>query len=421
MGVATLSEKYRELLQRHGLTTFQAITDLPCVLVGCHPDRSVSRVCLGAGPTAVSGFLKREQRVTWKDRLASWWAGFGLASKSLREARVLCALHAAGVTCPEVIACGEDRRAGAFLLVRELHGYLDLRTFLAEHQAHVRARFAQFLGAILARLHEAGFDQPDLYSKHVLVHPETFRIAIVDWQRSRRRRRVSWRQRCRDLAALDATLGEEFATARERLLCLKTYLAHCTLPPRLTTFARSIRQRSQQLQGKRRLRELRQPALAPTEQLLIPLNQGRLYVAPDLFAQLDARLAQFLDYAGFAPTSRDAVQQLAVTLPDGRAALLTRRRVYRPCGWLWGWLRGRPPQSPERQQADTLFRLQRHGIPAPRLLAYGQRQGPPWCSESLLLVEQLSENVRAASASERCEHGRSRVLTASQVLCEAHV
>ena len=81
----------------------------------------------------------------------------------------------------------------AFLLVRELAHVRDLRSFLRDRCASPpaeRRRFARRLGRELARLHAAGFDHPDLYSKHVLVGPADGRITLVDWQRSRRRRQT---------------------------------------------------------------------------------------------------------------------------------------------------------------------------------------------------------------------------------------
>jgi hypothetical protein len=66
---------------------------------------------------------------------------------------------------------------------------------------------------------------------------------------------------------------------------------------------------------------------------------------------------------------------------------LVRRRQSRLWSWLWHWLRGRSWVSPELEQAATLFRLERYGIPLPRLLAVGQRREKPWQTESFILTE----------------------------------
>src|SRR5262249_28265580 len=148
-------------------------------------------------------------------------AGFGFVSKSCREVALLHSLQQAGIHCPDWIAVGADDQGRAFLLLRELTEAKDLRVFLQDHgQAPPirRRRFAGKLGEALAQLHNAGFDHPDLYSKHVLVNADDETISFLDWQRSRRRRRVAWRHRCRDLAALEATLPGDLASVRERLV-----------------------------------------------------------------------------------------------------------------------------------------------------------------------------------------------------------
>ena len=76
-----------------------------------------------------------------------------------------------------------------------------------------------------------------------------------------------------------------------------------------------------------------------------------------------------------------------VPLPGGRQALLTRRRRTQPLRWLWSSLRRRRLIAPEVRQAGVLFQQQRHGIAAPRLLAFGQRSLLPWQTESFLLTE----------------------------------
>src|SRR5215472_11412029 len=130
MAFVEINPKYQDFLRRQGLVSAGQFLRLPAVVISGHPDRHVAQVALGTGPDAVNAFLKREHRVWWKDRLAGAWAGFGLVSKSYREARVLQALERAGLPCPEWIAAGEDERGRAFLLVRELTRFLDLRVFL---------------------------------------------------------------------------------------------------------------------------------------------------------------------------------------------------------------------------------------------------------------------------------------------------
>lgn len=384
----SVEPKAAELLPWGESARFDAVVNLPAVLVGCHPGRYVACVTLSTGDRA---YLKRELHVTWRERLRNWWCGFGFVSRSVREAKLLASLRRAGIAGPDVLAAAEGEPHGAYLLLRELTGWVELRSFLRDHlpaSGPARRKFARTLGTSLARVHAAGFGHSDLYSKHVLVHPQTGEIRFLDWQRARYFRRLSITRRARDLATLDATLGTDLAGPRLRLACLRAYGAASGLPADLLQrMLTLVRLESERLQGKRRIRELRQEPLAAGAQHLVPLEDGTLYVAPDLVAGTSPVPRVPLSYAGFPSGSQNHAEVATFRLPDGRQLALTRRRVRRPRGWLWAWLRRRPLLAPEREQADTLFRLQRYRVATPRLLAYGQRQRMPWQQESLLLVE----------------------------------
>src|SRR5262249_15755376 len=74
-----------------------------------------------------------------------------------------------------------------------------------------------------------------------------------------------------------------------------------------------------------------------------------------------------------APFYRCAPGALSIRLADGREARLIRGRTIAPLGRLAARLRGRPWRSPGVTLGRLLFHLERYGIPAPRLLAFGQR------------------------------------------------
>ena len=74
-----------------GLTA-DDLLDLPGEVVSGHADRHVVRVELPGAPRAF--YLKRQHRVTWRERLRERRAGFGWASRSAREAAVLRELEA---------------------------------------------------------------------------------------------------------------------------------------------------------------------------------------------------------------------------------------------------------------------------------------------------------------------------------------
>src|SRR5579872_2200075 len=149
-----VAPRHRSFLRRLKLTEAEDFLALPAVIVSGHPDRHVARLTLGVGAEARTVYLKREHRVPWSVRLAGALAGFGLVSRSLREARTLQALQREGIDCPEWLAAGEDGRGRAFLLLAEVPGGEDLGAFLRrECDPEVRRRVARGLGAAVARLH----------------------------------------------------------------------------------------------------------------------------------------------------------------------------------------------------------------------------------------------------------------------------
>jgi tRNA A-37 threonylcarbamoyl transferase component Bud32 len=393
MAFAQINPAYRDSLQGLGLAAPEDFFHLPAIIVGGHPDRHVGRVFLGNGPDKVACYLKREHRIRRRDRLAGALAGFGFCSKSVRELQTLDALGQAGAPCPEWIAGGETERGQGFLLVRELPEAIDLRVFLHElgsAPARRRERFVRKLGMTLAQVHGAGFDHPDLYAKHVVVQAATGQVSILDWQRSGRRGPVSWPRRCRDLAALNATLATGLLSVSERILCLRAYLRACRrrgdgdggglLPVAFRVFRRSER-----LLQRRRIREMHQ--LPTVKQQVVWLDGEALCVTPEFLAVLDGKIPYWLRLSGFPSRPRQFLERRQVRLAGQDRLLLVRRRVIRPWAGLWTWLRGRRLTSPELGRAREIFRLQRAGVVTDTLLAFGQRCPAPWRIESLLLTQ----------------------------------
>jgi hypothetical protein len=375
-----------------GLTSTEAFLALPGPVVSGHPERHVRRVTIGS----TVAYLKCEHRVPPRDRLRHALAGYGWVSKSLRERRALADLEAAGLPAPPWLAAGEDAHGRAFLLVGEAAGE-DLRRHLADLRSAPtgeRRLFARSLGEALARLHAAGFDQPDLSAKHVLVSPGP-RFTLLDWQNGGRRARVGWRRRLRALALLDATVAEELASPQERLRVLRAYLSirarsvsdGGSKVPSLTLRARTrlhdiapeIHSRSERLLDRRTVREARRFPLPEVTQHLHWLDGESLCAVPSVAGELDRPSWRAAVYA--AP----GVERLR--LEDGRAATLTRR-----CHHGWRITR-RGRRADELRQAGLLFHLQRHGVPAVRLLAFGQRG-----RRSFLMTEAPPDAVPLAEA-----------------------
>jgi heptose I phosphotransferase len=391
-GWLEIHPNYRTFFRRLGLTRAEAFLELPGVIVSGHPDRNVSRVPLDGGLVV---YLKREHRVGWATRFVNALAGFGFVSRSIREARMLQALGREGSGCAEWLAAGEDSFGRAFLLVREVARAVELRTLLrGQYTPDVRRQLARRLGSALARLHDAGFVHPDLYAKHVLVDPLEWTIVFLDWQRANRRHRPSWKVCGRDLAALHATLAEELATERERLVCLRAYLRERAVENPIPCLIAQIQGETRRLLARRHIFEKRQPALPAGEgQDWIRLDGDALCVTSALKQLWPFRALQGLSL-DYQPAPAAPLMRRWLALSGLPPALLVRRQSWRPWAIVWSWLRRRPLVSPEQRLAGLLFRLQRHAVAAPRVLAMGQRYTGAWHVESFLLTEPARDAVR---------------------------
>jgi len=108
----------------------------------------------------------------------------------LEELRALSEARAAGVPVPEALGIvsrsrGLGLRRG-WLLVREVPGAVDLLAFLgsAPHPAH-RHDVLAAAGRVVRRLHDAGFEHPDLHLKNLLLAPGGD-VLVLDLDRVRR-------------------------------------------------------------------------------------------------------------------------------------------------------------------------------------------------------------------------------------------
>ncbi len=412
MPYLTIHPDYRAVLADAGVQTAEDFLRLDSVIFCGHPGRNVGRASM-ATPSGVLRFLiKREHRVPFLGRLSNLAAGFGLASKSKREAITLSALEAAGIPVPKWIAHGEDDAGSAFLILRECEGAVDMRLHLARTtSSRERSVWAGQLGRDLAMIHQAGFDHPDLYSKHILVRQDGTRC-FIDWQRTSRRRRVGWRARIRGLARLHATVASELATPRERLRCSAAYLANCRQrdpkAPTLRTLSNSIRLESERLSRQRRLRERLHVQAPDREPSLIWRDGEALCMSRELEAGLGGVRPTWLALGNLPQKPGRLKIEEQVHVPTLGLAELTRRRQ-RSWSLLLSRLTGRlRPSSPELRHAGFLFRLERLGLPVARVLAFGQRFGPQGGLESFILRSrsESSQSPRQWLGSCRADRGK---------------
>jgi hypothetical protein len=364
--------RWRRRFVRWGLIAASDFLDLPGDILSGHANRQVVRVVLGRGRRRAVFILKREHRVPWRERLRNAIAGFGWCSKSIREARILRDLRRAGIPAPRCVAFGEDGTGRAFLLIRATPGAVDLRRFLADQGSPVVNReLARRVGRLLARIHAAGFDCPDLSSKHVLVRRRNLAPLLIDWQRTRRSGRVPWTVRVRELACLHATLADELASPRERLAALGTYLrAALGSRPTLRPWVDLILQRSERLLRRRTVQDQRRRLIAGSSQRLRWLDGERLVVSRSVWRAHRRGVPQWLTVA--AMTRVREKKEFVQTWLGGKVIL----QQFPPAGPLrrwWDRLRGRHTIAAGPRLAGHLFRRQRCGEAAPRPLAFGQQ------------------------------------------------
>jgi tRNA A-37 threonylcarbamoyl transferase component Bud32 len=375
-----INPDYRALIEAHSPDPLNAILDAQGEIISGHPDRHVLRVQIGA----IEAILKREHIVPWKDRLANWRAGFGWCSASKREGNVLQCLANCGIAVPELIAAGESPDGRAFLLVRSLSPTQDLRRYLDARKSDIRFErrsFTRRLAQKVAEIHNLGFEYPDLYSKHVLIDARDGQLVFLDWQRGRRVAKVSWRTRCRNLAALNASLSDELADASDRFTFLRAY--YRVVGDRsvaLDHICRQIERRTRQLLRRSSIRVQRIPEVRESQSLV--WLDGEALCATPMGQTLCGRdeLERFASGTCNLGSFRSRVE-----LRDGRAAVLVRRKVVRRLGRIADFIRQKHWISPEALHAANLLRRERLGE-SPRLLAFGQRRCGFATVESFLLA-----------------------------------
>lgn len=118
-------------------------------------------------------------------------------------------------------------------------------------------------------------------------------------------------------------------------------------------------------------------------QNLVWLDGEALCVTGAYYKELDGKAPHWLRFRDLPP---NAVDRQAVSLSHGRAATLVRRSFRGLRGWPHFWRRNE--QAPEVRQAALLYRLERHSILCPKLLAFGARRGH-WSRQSFLLSEPV--------------------------------
>lgn len=420
---AVVHPRYRQWLLKCGLLSPQSFLALAGDIVSGHPERHVAAVELHAGVRPRKAFLKREHLIGRRTRLRNWLAGFGWVSRCEREAITLCKLEDAGQPGPQWLAYGEHD-GQAFLLVEELTGATELRAYLDEYRLSDADRrlLAERIGRAVAELHEAGFGTPELAAKHLFLRPDVMAVSLIDWQSTPKLGPkpvpARFEDRYRWLGQLHATLADELASPADRRRMLWAYRRTVRMTrrtsagiPKFSSFVREVEHHSRRVANRSSVSAQRQP-VPTTSQRLRWLAGEAVVVTPELTGLWPKPIIREPFYPAKPTPTPAGGHREWVTFGDGRQAVLVRFHTVAPFGRLLAALRERSWRSPAVSAARVLFHLQRHGIPAPTLLAFGQRMISRSTAESFLVAEPQLASVSV----ECCLADRSLSVTQRRAL-----
>jgi tRNA A-37 threonylcarbamoyl transferase component Bud32 len=223
--------KHEPILRRLGLATLAGVKAFRGEPVKDHNGRrDVFRIVArdAEGRTRVL-FLKRNWRPYKKDGLLSLLRRGKVWSIARQEWENSRALECAGLRAAGLVACGEEFGAlwekFSFIITDAAPGQT-VEQFLRECRDRAqRRRVFDALAREIRRMHDAGLASPDLFTRHIFVDVAGGdpKFCLIDMARLDRVKRLSARQRARDLALLNVTALPRFVSPRERARFLKTY------------------------------------------------------------------------------------------------------------------------------------------------------------------------------------------------------
>lgn len=230
-GKLRINAAFADLLQRNGLTTFEALMRYAGGQVAKHliAERPTTRIEL-AGPEGLRVcFLKRHAPAKLKEYLKPLirlrWPRLGARP----EWEAIQNFHEVGIPTMIPVACGGDRRQSLLVTLaiddcEKLSDWMQrMPSPTTLEQIAAARRIVHEVALVVRKMHRAGMHHQDLYSGHILLPKDPARgIHLLDLGRVRRCRWLSMTWIIKDLAQLHYSTG--WFTATERLRFLQTYL-----------------------------------------------------------------------------------------------------------------------------------------------------------------------------------------------------
>ncbi|QVL32987.1 hypothetical protein KIH39_03465 [Telmatocola sphagniphila] len=381
-GAVEINPRDLAFLHAVGLKHSTDFLNCPGEIVGGHVGRNVSRVILQGQNREIVGYLKREHQVDWKDRFKHAWEGFGFCSKSEREVRILQELELHDLPTPRWLAWGNNGSGKAFLLIQEESGSYPLKNWLLTNG--YSKRLLGNLAQTLAGYHAAGFTQPDLLAKHVLVNSVTQECLCIDWQRSVCRNKFHYRSAIESLARLNASLPDALLSNTAKLYFLKKYcevlLTKQIGSTPLAVLVRDIERKTRTFRNSRAILQESRQLESASEQRLIWLDGEALCLIPEIATGLSPDTARVLFY----PPEERTEKKFCFAERSVRLLRESNSNCLRRLFYLKSLRRILMPMVTAR----IAFHLQRAGLAVPKLLAFGLDTENKCETHSFVLLEE---------------------------------
>lgn len=240
----------------HGISSVADLCDWAGETVSEHSRTVVVRVMLEQpGRQAQELYCKHRRVADRKDDLRSLLRRGRVVSGAELEWELLIAISELGIPTPVPVAIGARttrwRQEVSVLVTAALAGSQPLDEVVAVDPGRAHdSSLRQLTADCVATLHRAGWCHPDLYARHLYLDDDRGELALIDLERCRRD--SSWRQRARDLAALDVSLSPAVVGQRQRLAFLLRYLRQLGVGDRAARLSRA-RQLGPRIVARRRL------------------------------------------------------------------------------------------------------------------------------------------------------------------------
>jgi heptose I phosphotransferase len=238
-GRLTVNREFAGLLERHALTTFEAIANFSGGQIAKNVlrERTTIRLDLAAGDgTTRTLYLKRHQRPQLIELVKPLFRLSWPIVGARNEWEAILRFHQVGIATMVPVALGEEG-GRSFVMTQAIEGCQKLTAWVDARQHALRngelARLREIVAGVAdvaRRMHAAGLHHQDFYLTHLMV-PENGRatpIHVLDLGRARHQPRLARRWIVKDLAQLNYSAIR--ISASDRLRFLTRYLGRRPTP-----------------------------------------------------------------------------------------------------------------------------------------------------------------------------------------------